>query len=121
MGLSPVQVVGIILDWVRYDLPNRERQLSIIVKHLKCSQMDSQYLNEIIDSNPMFSTSEISLLIILKHFRDCGLTFERYVGVVEELSIKYGDLLITEREADLNENIHKVGNFTAIRGRTQIT
>lgn len=108
MGLSPVQIVGIILDWVRYDLPNRERQLSIIVKHLKCSQMDSQYLNEIIDSNPMFSTSEVSLYIVLRHFRDCGLTFERYLGVVEELSVKYGDLLITERKIDAHENIQKV-------------
>jgi len=99
MGLVSTQVLDIILEWVRYDIPNRECQFKEVVKYVDC-KIDAQYLSQLLETEQLFASSEICLYILLKHFYDHGITFERHGKIYEEMNKKYSVLVFPQKTVD---------------------
>lgn len=88
-GLTQMQIMQVIINWTKHDVTKRERQLKSILKLIKWTEIDIQYINDIIENENLFVTSELSLYLMLKHLNDNGLTFAKFHTVLDTLNQKY--------------------------------
>ena len=106
-GLTQMQIMQVILNWTKHDVTKREKQLKSILKLIKWTEIDIQYINDIIENENLFVTSELSLYLMLKHLNDNGLTFAKFHTVLDTLNQKYCNFQ-SEKQKEQMGTISKV-------------
>lgn len=104
----------VIINWTKQDIPKRERQLKSILKLIKWMEIDIQHINDIIENENLFVTSEMALYLMLTHLNENGLTFAKFHSVLDTLNQKYSNIQNNKEEENLGTICKVVFNINIL-------